>query len=241
MWLRQLKISVSKKVKEVKFRLLFFKEFLFSRLTELRLEVFTTKHFVSISLIFALFIALCLPAYAAEADTVEPAERISAEELFADIDPVKVETTCENGRKITVTTYILDNGEIVTDTFERGLNFARSYEGSDTASRTVDFTAATFTLTASFKWWTSSGTPGAIGSWQSVECTSAYGSYSIKKEDYTVSDWIVSHTDGPVSFGKAHASVYGKIHPKTTTSAVGNECYLYIYCDDVGTISDKHK
>ena len=186
-----------------------------------------------------MFTSVCVPAYAAGTDVQSPDGRIKAEPLFEDIAPTNVETSYKDGRIITVTTYVLENGEVVTDTFERGINIGRSYEGSDTATRSVDFPYVTYTLTASFKWWTSSGTPGGVGSWQSVECTSAYGSYKITNDNYALSNWAVSRSDGALAYGKAWAKASGDIHLAETTAAKHRNV-LTIYCDDEGGISDTH-
>lgn len=126
---------------------------------------------------------------------------------------------------------------MVTDTFERGANVARSYEGSDTAKRTVDDKYGSIELTASFRWWTSSGSPGGIGSWQSVKCTSAsavctpakYCSYSEKE---------VTHSDGEISWGKAWAKASAYFYPQDPGILIGNTYNIKITCTDTGDISD---
>ena len=182
-------------------------------------------------LIVAMCFSLFIPAFASEASTY------SSEDILYGLTPQSTETTYNNGRKTTVSIYILDDGTKVVDTFERGVNFARSLEGSDTATRSLEISPyGTIKLTASFRWWTSSGTPGALGSIQSVECTSATGSYELEK-NCLCDRWSVTHTEGAIGIGKASATATGFLG-SSTVPGIGRWGKITITCTDDGAITD---
>lgn len=197
------------------------------------------KKMLSILLAFTMVLSLSVPAFAATtpAETAPTQERITAEKLFDNIEPSDVVTTYDGDRITTVTTYILDNGEIVTDTFERGANIARSLEGSDTATRTVNAQYGTIKLTASFKWWTSSGTPGNVGSWQSVECTYANATFT-PAQYCSANQKSCTHSDGAIAWGTAWAQASAFFYPTEYGTLIGNTYSVKITCDDEGKISD---
>lgn len=196
-----------------------------------------------LSLILAVItcmVTLSVPANASSTIPIENTSRIISDELFEDLEPTNVETTYNDGRVITVTTYTLDDGEIITDTFERSAMTAYSLEGQDTATRKVDGNYGTVKLTASFKWWTSSGKPGTIGSWQSVECTSASATYTPVNDKFTVKNKKVTTSDGALAFGKAWAKASALFYMKNPNDVVAIEdtYSIKITCDDNGNITN---
>lgn len=186
-----------------------------------------------------MILAMATPTFATSVPEApfSTQERIRTEKLFEDIEPVDVVTTYTDGRITTVTTYILDNGDVFIDTFERGANIARTYEGSDTVTRSVKGPGGTITLKAGFRWWTSSGNPGDLGSWQSVECTSKSATYSVNS-GYGIRDKVIEASEGAISWGTAWARAGAYIYPSQHGGQFGVDYSVKIICDDMGKISD---
>lgn len=142
-------------------------------------------------------------------------------------------TTKQNGRVTTVTTYLLQDGTKMVDTFTRGdVSLLRSANGSDTATRTTTkANKYSVTLTASFTW----RLEGRLGY---VKCTSASGSYKLLADNVDNVRWNVSRTEKEVSVGKANATASYEFHnfpPHQNTAGS-----LKITCTDTGTIDDNH-
>lgn len=151
--------------------------------------------------------------------------------LLDEATKIDEKVTRENGRITTTTTYLLDDGTKIVDTFTRGdINILRSKEGSDTATRTRDLGSwGTVTLTASFKWRTE-------GMFSYVECTSASASKNLKSGAATKT-WDLTKTSGEVSIGSVNAKIkYAFYNTKNPMEAIDGT--LKIKCTDSGSISD---
>lgn len=140
-------------------------------------------------------------------------------------------TIRENGRISTITTYILEDGTRMVDTFTRGDNLlSRSKSGSDTATRTRSLDEwGSISLTASFSWRTE-------GMFSYVKCTSASASKNLSSQA-AVSTWDLTKTSDEVSIGTAKASIKYYIY-NTIIHGQHRDGTLTIKCSDSGTISD---
>ncbi len=135
----------------------------------------------------------------------------------------------DDGKITVITTYILPDGGIVTDTFTKSAVAALSNSGSDTVTRTrtyKDFFEVT--LTASFEWGKSDG-------FQWVECTSADGEVIQLRSDINIVEESVSHDEGRIKLGAAYAKIRYNVHKYPHQNKEGT---LTIKCTDSGTISD---
>lgn len=151
--------------------------------------------------------------------------------LLDNATKISEENVTYGDRIKTITTYILDDGTEVVETFTRGNSLAtRSDYGSDTASRTRTIKEwGSVTITASFKWEKSKY-------FSYVECTSVSASKSLDSKA-RVKEWNVDKTDGKVSVGNAKGYVdYHFYNSSIPTQFVKGT--IKITCSDEGTISD---
>lgn len=139
-------------------------------------------------------------------------------------------TTKQNGRVTTVTTYLLQDGTKMVDTFTRGdVSLARSANGSDTTTRTSKREGMyTVSLTASFTWRTE-------GNYRYVKCTNASGTYNILDSAVKKSYCNASRPTGEVKNGNVSATIAYEFY-KYPNQTITNS--FKITCTDTGKISD---
>lgn len=191
--------------------------------------------------VLGIMIFTMVPSAAAASTSKEDSEPLYTIELEDSMTEgatiLSEETVIEDGRMITVTKFLTEDGLLVTDTFERSALATLSANGTDTATRTRDLGFfGSVTVTASFRWYTdeSAGIPGVGVAY--VKCTSMSASGTVPS-NCTRSTWDKDYTKDYVSLGKAHAQasyyIYENANPFHYTSGT-----VKITCTDSGTISD---
>ena len=195
------------------------------------------KSIIALGMIMALTDGMSITSFAAESNTGEaetPTVEYSIDMENSELSGathVSSDTYIENGRMITVDVYELQDGTIITDTFERSAVAQFSKEGSDTVTRTRTISGwITINLTASFDWYTE-------GAFSYVRCSSMSTSRSNPDSKIVISKWDESYTSNYVSIGSAKASLeyymYNSKNPTQNQSGT-----FTIKCTDTGSISD---
>lgn len=170
-------------------------------------------------------------AFAAEISESEFSYELEAEEPAIDNAEILSEKEyVKDGRKIIITTYEQEDGTIIVDTLNVGVNMLRSSNGSDTATRTRSISQwGTITITASFDWYTE-------GLFSYVRCSGMSANYSMD-EKAECSKWETSRTSNYVSIGRAEAQVNYRFH-NSAFPAQYQEGTFKITCTDKGSITD---
>jgi hypothetical protein len=142
----------------------------------------------------------------------------------------------ENGRLITTTTYLLNDGATLTDSLNTPLISLFSNSGTATTTRTrTHSTWGSIDLTGSFSWWRATGPLGLPFAY--VEATSVSASRRLSNSSTVVSTWSSDRDRGAQSVGKA--AVWVEYYMYTPTAPMLHWSGTFkITCNDNGTISN---
>lgn len=162
-------------------------------------------------------------------DVLEMDEEVEKNSFLDDAICISNDTYISNGKEVTKTVYVKEDGTKIIDTLECDAVSLYSSSGSKTATRTRQIDGwGSVVLTATFDWYTK--VPFSY-----VRCTTASYDFYLNS-NVALSQIHLTHTDGYVSIGKANAKVSYFMYNKIYNAQYVDDSFK-IYCSDTGVIT----